>query len=88
MQAIHNILLIAVALMIVVSKSKSTRYLWYMVIMRLNFSNITTALCVGSDDVGLEPLVLSHQGERTEKEMPASAPVCVGKTWLLEPSAP
>ena len=38
------------------------------------------ALCVGSDDVGLEFLALLFQDKRTEK-----MPTVVGMTWLLEP---
>ena len=43
------------------------------------------AMCVGTDDVGLDPLVLSCQEERTEinmpqSQMPASAPASAGMT--------
>ena len=51
------------------------------------------AMCVGTDDVGLDPLVLSCQEERTEinmpqPQMPAIAQANVGMTWLLYPPAP
>ena len=47
-----------------------------------------SALCVGSDDVGLDSSVPSHQGEGTRKpqpQMPTIAQSSIGMTWLLVP---